>query len=348
MKRAILAMLVTIFPLSAAAQDAASPAPAAPAEVNATASTAAAADSQATARRATKRRGSMVGYIEDPSVGSQVRIRFDAGSDIDSPDRAEFFYAKCGCYRGLAGNAAFDPDAPGPGPGIVQGLNYSQFNVLGEFAVHDRFSFFAELPFRSIRPTAFVPGTGSFDNQSGIGDITAGVKASLFASDTTDATVMVRGAFPNGDSEKGLGTAHGTIEPAFLFRQDMGERAGLEGQFGYVHPLSSSKGPLPGNGDFAGGIVYYGIGPSFDVVRNDHAAFSPVVELVGWHVVSGYQTSTFVTGGTGDASGINIANLKIGGRVTVNRSSFYVGYGFALTDNDWYGKILRFEYRAGF
>ena len=76
---------------------------------------------------------------------------------------------------------------------------------------------------------------------------------------------------------------------------------------------------------------------------------APVVELVGWHVLDGYETSTFVTGGSGDASGTNIVNLKIGGRVAmIKGGSFYVGYGWALTSEQWYDHILRFEYRTKF
>ncbi len=45
--------------------------------------------------------GSMVGYIDNPIVQNQIRIRFDAAFDDQFPDRSEFFYAKCGCYRHL-------------------------------------------------------------------------------------------------------------------------------------------------------------------------------------------------------------------------------------------------------
>jgi hypothetical protein len=344
MKRALLAMTLIMFPLTAAAQGGGSTAPAPTASASSTAP-----DDQAdTAQRGSRRRGSMVGYIEDPSVVSQVRVRFDAGFDMESPDRAEFFYAKCGCYRDLAGNAAFDPDAPGPGPGLLLGMDYTQLNVLGEYAIGNRLSIFGEFPIRTIKPTGFVPGTGSFDNHSGLGDINAGVKLSLFSDAASDATVMVRTTLPSGDSRKGLGNDHASLEPAFLFRRNVGDRGGVEGQVGYWHPLSSSVGPLPGNGDFAGDIFYYGIGPSFDVVQTSTATLSPVVELVGWHVIDGYQTSTFLVDG-GSAKGINIANLKLGARATFNgRHSLYVGYGFALTESEWYGKILRVEYRAGF
>ena len=48
---------------------------------------------------------SMVGYIDNAVVHSEIRIRFDAALDDQTPDRAEFFYAKCGCYAFLKGSA---------------------------------------------------------------------------------------------------------------------------------------------------------------------------------------------------------------------------------------------------
>ena len=80
--------------------------------------------------------------------------------------------------------------------------------------------------------------------------------------------------------------------------------------------------------------------------------FAPVIELVGWHVASGFQT---IEGPAPDravtaprADGTNIVNLKFGARITVDRGSFYVGYGHALTDATWYDDIVRFEYRFSF
>ena len=80
--------------------------------------------------------GSMVGYVEDAMVGSRVRFRFDSAFDNPFPDRAEFFYAKCGCYQGLAGiiPAAFDPDASGPGPGVPETVNFQQLYLNAEYA----------------------------------------------------------------------------------------------------------------------------------------------------------------------------------------------------------------------
>jgi hypothetical protein len=44
--------------------------------------------------------GSMVGYVDDAIVASQIRFRFDAGFHDNAPDRAEFFYAQ---YSGING-----------------------------------------------------------------------------------------------------------------------------------------------------------------------------------------------------------------------------------------------------
>jgi Putative MetA-pathway of phenol degradation len=351
MKRAILAVLVAMFPMAASAQDA----PAQPASGTDTAAAAPAAspstDDAAMQPRMgparTKRRGSMVGYIEDPTIGSGFRIRYDSGWDMTSPDRAEFFYGKCGCFRTLTGSPAQDTSAPGPGPGVVEAMNYNQLNMTTERQMGKRASIFFDLPFRWIKPTDFVTGTGSFDNQSGLGDISVGTKIAIATSASHDFTVMVRGSIPTGDSTKGLGTDHGSIEPALLVRQGLGSRLQIEGEFGGWHPTGSSKGPLPGDGNFAGNILYYGIGPSFDLVQTRNVRFAPVVELVGWHVLSGFQTSTFNPPATsGDASGINIVNLKFGARVTTSGGgSLYIGYGYALTDNTWYDHILRLEFR---
>ena len=83
-------------------------------------------------------------------------------------------------------------------------------------------------------------------------------------------------------------------------------------------------------------------------MRTDRVRVAPVVELIGWRVLDGFQTIAPALGDA-DASGTNIVNLKFGARVVWNnRGSVYVGYGKALTDAMWYDDILRFEYRQGF
>ena len=268
---------------------------------------------------------------------------------------AEFFYAKCGCYRGLAeaDPPAYDPNAPGPGPGVVSGYDFQQVYLQGQYAVGDRFSAFVELPVRWLKPDQFVPGTGSFPNQSGLSDIRAGVKVALAAApDQYYVTAQLRGEFPSGDAAKGLGTNHGTIVPALLYYQRVTDRFSFESQIGEWHPLSGSAGvPTAGSDSFSGDVVFYGIGPSYEVYSSSAVRFAPVVELVGWRVLGGFQTQIPgpAAGVAAPTDGLNIVNLKVGARTTFrDATSLYVGYGKALTDTDWYDDILRIELRYQF
>jgi len=294
-----------------------------------------------------RRRGTFVGYIDDAITESNVRIRFDAASGNTVPDRAEFFYAKCGCYRGLAvlNPAAFDPDAPGPGGGAASDLKFQQLYLEGEYQVAPQFSVLGQVPLRWLQPQSFIAGTGDpFSNQSGFGDIRVGAKLAFVDTAVTTASVKVQFYFPTGESSKGLGTNHASWEPAVLLLNELSPRLTLESQFGVWLPVGGSA-PVPTNADghFAGRLFYYGIGPSFTVYDSGGTRISPVVELVGWHVQDGNQTAA-----VSDASGVNIFNLKIGARIGVQHGSFYAGYGHALTDAAWYTDIVRFEYRYSF
>jgi hypothetical protein len=298
-----------------------------------------------------RRRPSMVGYIGDGVVRSQLRVRFDAGFEITDPDRAEFFYAKCGCFGRLPlGNANRDLDAPGPGPGIANDIDFQQLYLLGEAAVLPRVSLFAELPFRWLKPQSFVTGRaccppGDFSDSPGVSDLAMGAKLGLVATSNGHFTAQMQLRAPTGDAAKGLGTDHWSVEPALLFGQWLTDRVSVEGQAGLVIPTDGSAGlPASGSDKYSGSVFYYGIGPSFEVYSGDQLRFSPVVELVGWRVLGGFQASDFA-----DVTGTNIVNLKIGGRITMrDQSSIYVGFGRAVTDAAWYQDILRVEYRYSF
>lgn len=296
-----------------------------------------------------KRRPGMVGYIDDSTVTTQLRFRFDAGFGNNVPDRAEFFYAKCGCYR-LDPPPAFDPEAPGPGPGVPTELNFQQFYAHAEYAGRDRMSLFAEIPFRAIQPQGFLAFGSPYDpfpDSSGIGDIRAGAKLALMSDEDTEVTVMFRASFPTGNAGKGLSTDTVNIEPALLFQRSVTDRFGIEGQIGTWHPFGGSRSATSDDDKFSGNVLFYGIGPSFDLVTTDRVRFSPIAELVGWRVFGGSQTSCTLAACTFETDD-NIVNLKLGARTTVNgRHSFYAGFGWALTEAKWYDKIWRLEYRVG-
>jgi hypothetical protein len=277
--------------------------------------------------------GSMVGYIDDAVVGSEIRTRFDAAFDDNNPDRAEFFYAECGCDSSTA---------RGPN-GLVKALNFEQLYLTGEFAPAKRLSFLVDVPLRWIQPQAFVAGSGSFTNQGGISDVQAGFKFAAVAAHREYLTFQFVASFPSGNSTEGLGTAHYSVMPSLLYFQRVTDRFSFEGQLGDTHPIG---GDTPG---FTGDVLDYGVGPSYELYRGENVRFAPVLELVGWKVLGGMQTSFIPAWSITSTDGINIVNLKVGARTSFGEhDSFYLGFGQALTHELWYKHIIRLEYRHSF
>ena len=304
---------------------------------------------------------SMVGYIENAIVGSEVRIRFDAAFNDAFPDRAEFIYGKCGCFRNpflVKGPPDSDPNAPGPGPGTTSGIpkdvNFQELSFMGEYAPrgNSRFSTFVLVPFRWLEPQGVAapgsPGaTVAFSNGAGISDVEAGVKFALLASPTRYLTAQLTSYFPSGSASHGLGTNHWSLEPALLYYQRFSQKFELEGELGGWLPIGGSAGaPTAGSQGFAGNIFFYGLGPSYRLINGEQFRLAAVIELVGWNVTGGQETGSGVPS---NAGGTNIVNLKLGARMSFgNHNSVYIGYGRPLTSADWYDDILRVEYRYTF
>jgi hypothetical protein len=192
--------------------------------------------------------GSMVGYIDNAIVASQIRIRFDAAFDDNAPDRAEFFYAR---YNGL--NNMNNPNNSGPGPPfVVADLNFQQLYLHAEYAPFKRFSFLGEVPVRWIQPQLTVanvnPSLSSpFPNvnEAGLSDVAAGFKLAAIASSNQYLTFQFQAYFPSGNASMGLGTNHYSVEPALLYYRRLSDRAALEAQVGDSHPIGGSSCLLP-------------------------------------------------------------------------------------------------------
>src|SRR5207249_3574000 len=101
--------------------------------------------------------------------------------------------------------------------------------------------------------------------------------------------------------------------------------------------------PIDGS-DFAGNIIRYGVGLTYDVYHSGKFHVAPVTEIVGWTVLGGKELVLGVPGNdtsaiVQDASGDTIVNAKIGVRTYFGGSSLYAGYGRALTGDVWYKDI---------
>jgi hypothetical protein len=263
------------------------------------------------------------GYLDFAMPMNQLRLRYDAAYNMNRPDRAEFFYAKCGCF-GIGSPGPVNPE---------RSVDAQEASAYLEVAPTKRFSVFFDLPVRSINPDVNA-------NETGIGDIRFGFKYAFLYTDTQIATFQLRGFAPTGDARRGLGTHHSTVEPALLYYNKLSERLSLYGEF---------AGWIPINGtDFAGNILIYGAGLGYSVYDTGSFRVQPLAEIIGWSVLDGKEFNPNVAGATVSAGGDTIVNGKLGVRAGGSRQDVYFGYGRALTGERWYQDIVRLEYRLKF
>jgi hypothetical protein len=285
---------------------------------------------------------SAVNYVDSAVIQNMFRLRFDAAYDDNRPDRAEFFYAKCGCLRNVPIAKGGDANAPGP-PLMETSVNYQDISPYLEYAFSNRFSMFVEAPFRFLNPEIN-------QNKKGFYDMNAGFKAGIISCPEQLLTFQFRTYFPTGDSEAGLGTNHYSLEPALLYWRPLSERWLVETEFRAWIPV--------GGTDFEGDILRYGIGLSYFIfgspnktVNPEYSSrffLAPIAEFVGWTVLNGKELDGF-SGPIVSAAGDTIVNAKVGVRMGIgDYQSFSVSYGRALTGDVWYKDIFRVEYRLAF
>jgi len=221
------------------------------------------------------------GYLDNPVPFTHMRLRFDAAYGNNRPDRAEFFYAKCGCFGG---------NAKGP-PLAETNIDYQELNAYLEYAPNDWLSVFIETPYRFLNPEQNA-------NVNGFSDMNTGFKVALLRDSFSILTFQGRVYIPTGDSTRGLGTNHVSLEPSLLYGANLTDRLAFFAQLTDWIPV--------GGTDFSGNIIKYGAGFSYAAVNNSRFRAAPVLEVVGWTVLSGQ-----VLDEPSDTTGTNAAGETI-------------------------------------
>ena len=275
------------------------------------------------------------GYIDNAVPVTMFRLTYDTAYRNNRPDRAEFFYAKCGCFG--------TPDAKGPGVvGVPEtSVDFQELSPYLEYAFSKRFSAFVSIPIRFINPE--VNG-----NTAGLSDVWFGVKYAFLRTESQVASLQLRAITPSGDSDKGLGTNNWWLEPGLLYFGHLADNwVGFAELRDQIYLSRSS--------DFTGNVLRYGVGTSYLAWQGQRLYVAPVVEFVGWTVLSGKELSDE---GAVSAAGDTIVNGKFGIRIgrgepgqgfySSDGSDLYIGYGRALTGEVWYKDMLRIQYRYFF
>lgn len=283
---------------------------------------------------------SLGGYIDNALPVTMFRLRYDSAYGSNRPDRAEFFYPKCGCFQ-VAPAPFTDPNAKGPpNPTGETNVDYQEITPYFEYAVTDRLSAFVGVPIRFVNPTLNT-------NEAGIGDIYFGAKYAIVYNERRVVTFQLRAITPTGDGFKGLGTENWWVEPGLLYLEQCTQKWQVFGQF-------KAQIAVDPQSNYTGNVLNYGLGSSYIVAQGCWGYAAPVVEFVGWTATSGRSLNE--NGGDLDATGATIVNGKIGFRVgfgqpgnfNLSKSDLYVGYGRALTGEVWYKDMFRVEYRRFF
>jgi hypothetical protein len=263
---------------------------------------------------------SSVGYIDSAIPGDVFRFRYDDSFNDRRPTRADFLYPR----GGPAG-----PGLPDPQPSV----DFQDISAYLEFAPYERLSVFVDMPVRFINPDVGP-------NHAGFSDVDAGFKYAFLESEDRVATFQFRTYAPTGVSQRGLGTHHATVEPAFLLYNRLTERFAVESEMRLWAPINGT--------DFAGEIVRYGIGLHYDLCKREHYTITPAAEFVGWTLLDGKETVVPPSGVAfiHDAGGETILNAKLGVFVKFgDRADIYAGYGRPLTGDRWYENTLRLQFR---
>ena len=281
--------------------------------------------------------GHAPGYIDWAAPRTQFRMRFDAGFDNNRPDRAEFFYAQCGCGGGPG------PGVVGPPPTVNGSVDYQDLRGYLEIANSSRFSVFGEIPVRFLQTsTASNLGVQDTGDAAGISDMEAGFKYAIIRDANNIFTFQLKNYIPTGNASQGLGTNHYSIEPGFLAQSRINSRLDVFAELRDWIPVDGSRA---GGQNFAGNVLRYGVGAAYSVVDTTDVQISPILEFVGWSVLDGQVLNTDI-GALNVNAATTIVNVKGGLRTMFkdNGSTLYVGYGHALTGQRWYEDIVRLEY----
>ncbi len=261
-------------------------------------------------------------FVEAVRPVTQQRLRWDAGLGMVYPDRAEYFWARA------------DGHATGPSPDApwlaVPSLDYHDLSMYTETS-SGKFSFFINQSYRSVYPDAAGHGAG-------FAPMDLGTKTLLFDCELLQIAFQFRTFMPIGNTRKGLGNGHVSLEPSLIMGLSLSPDMYLQGQIAQWIPLG-------GDSDYAGAILHYHVSVNWVYWR-----LLPDVPVMGTLEANGYsfQDGAYTDPWLGErpASGETYVSAGPGIRMAVcDKIDFGIGTAFSLTADHFAEQLIRSEFR---
>jgi hypothetical protein len=254
-------------------------------------------------------------FVDHARPTTMTRIRWDSGRRLTDPDRAERFWATIG------GTGPTNPETR---------VDYNELRFYQEFG-SDRFSFFIDLPYRSL-DSQRNGGAG------GIGDLQIGTKSLLLDSELVQFSFQFVTTIPTAGTRSGIGVGHVSLDPSLLVAIKLHENTYSQHQLGYWFGVGNSNGSILHTENSI-----------------NHVLFRPMVDTD--FIASLEATSyTFTSGRFTDAAGVvrrandtTYFSMGPGFRLAVcNKIDFGFGMQFALTSRHFAEQLYRTEFRWRF
>jgi len=258
---------------------------------------------------------------------NNFRIRFDAAYNMQTPDRAEYFWSKMG------GNG------PALSTPVESSVDYQDIRFQLEMG-GDRFSMATEIPLRFLRPSIL-------GNTGGIGDIVLTAKTLLIDGDRIQLSQVLRTDLNNGSFASGRGNGNVSLEPGVVGRYEWNDDT-------MIHSELKLWVPLGGDPLHSGEVLRFGVGFAHVLYDTNTFAMIPTLEFVSWSVLSGRKTVGDIVPETIRVDGDNILNIYPGVRFVRDGGGdlglFELGFGggLSVTSNHWYQGLLRLDLRWSF
>ncbi|QDU63417.1 hypothetical protein Pan216_42970 [Planctomycetes bacterium Pan216] len=261
-------------------------------------------------------------FVDHARPRSQTRLRWDAGQNLQTPDRSNFFW---------------NPAATATNIRTVNGVTTAPSSV-----DYDRLSMYVETATKSRKFSAYVdttylsvdPNVG--DRHAAFSDMLIGTKSLLFDCELFQIAFQLENTVPIGNLAFGTSKGIYAIEPSILYSVKLLEDLFYEGQLSEWIGFGSAT---------AGGVFHHH--HSFNKViwkLNPDVLLINTYELEGWAFQSGQFTTADNT--LQSASGGRYYSIGTGLRMWIGDIvDCGVGVQFGLTDPSWAAQLYRFEGR---